>query len=58
MPSPEDAPTVLRPCDLDRGQVEIAAAVARLDRERMIADCARADRCSRARLIDPGDVCR
>jgi hypothetical protein len=44
--------------DLDRGQVKIAAAVARLDRERMIADCAALTAALERDLIDPGDFCR
>jgi hypothetical protein len=43
--------------DLDRGQVKIAAALARLDRERMIADCDALTAALERDLIGPGDFC-
>jgi hypothetical protein len=44
--------------ELDWGQDKIAAAVARLDRERMIADVETLTTALERDLIDPGDFCR
>lgn len=43
--------------ELDWGQEKIAAAVARLDRERMIADVETLTTALERDLIDPGDFC-
>jgi hypothetical protein len=43
--------------ELDRGVKEIAAAFARLDRERMIADSDTMTAALERDLIDPGDFC-
>ena len=44
--------------ELDRGVRQIAAAFARLDRERMIADSDTMTAALERDLIDPGDFCR
>ena len=44
--------------DLDRGQARIVATVARLDRERMIADCDTLAAALKRDLIDPDDFRR
>jgi hypothetical protein len=54
--SNEDAKRFER--DLDRGVHDIAAAVARRERERMIVDANALISALRRDLIDPGDFCR
>jgi hypothetical protein len=44
--------------ELDRGVQDIAATVARLERERMIADADALTTALQRDLIDPGDFCR
>lgn len=44
--------------ELDGGLVKIAAALVRLDRERMIADSDTLTAALERNLIDPGDFCR
>ena len=44
--------------ELDRGVQDIATTVARLERERMIADAGALTTALQRDLIDPGDFCR
>jgi hypothetical protein len=44
--------------DVDRGVMDIATTVARLERERMIADANALTNALRRDLIGPGDFCR